>query len=337
MKKITALLLALLMLMSTALSVSATEPPRKFDDVPEDAWYAAHVDTVSWGLMKGTSENTFSPDMTLSRAMCVTVLYRMVGEPDVSDIINDSDGIRFTDVQENEWYTAAIVWAADKKIVNGRGGTVFDPHADITRAELATILYRYVDKMNLNILQELEDTDFVDGESIPVYAEYAVKVMTRAGIIKGKDGNRFDPDSTATRAEAAALFSRLSQNTTKQNMALLEKIGASMKVVTDITGGYASPTVGDFGLNVYFRPETTTGDELKKADIKVDAVLRTDCEYMKLNLKRFESIDFDYIGFYYSEGPHYLKRGDIVYVSVTVTYEGESETYTFFNTVVEIS
>jgi len=79
MKKITALLLALLMLISTALSVSATEPPRKFDDVPEDAWYAAHVDTVSWGLMKGTSETTFSPDMTLSRAMVVTILYRMAG------------------------------------------------------------------------------------------------------------------------------------------------------------------------------------------------------------------------------------------------------------------
>lgn len=334
MRKITALLLALLMLMSTALSVSATEPPRKFDDVPEDAWYAAHVDTVSWGLMKGTSETTFSPDMTLSRAMCVTVLYRMVGEPDVSDIINDSDGIRFTDVQENEWYTAAIAWAADKRIVNGRGGNIFAPEDNITRAELATILYRYVDKLNLNILQELEDADFVDGESIPVYAEYAVKVMTRSGIIKGKDGNRFDPEATATRAEAAALFSRLSQNTTKQNMALLEKIGVNMSVETSITGGFESITVGDFGIGIVFRPNTMTIEEWKKADIKVDAVLRTDIEYMKLNLKRHER--FDFVGFSYSEGPHYLKAGDIVYVSVTVTYEGESETYTFFKTVVEV-
>jgi len=336
MKKITALLLALLMLMSTALSVSATTPPRKFDDVPEDAWYAAHVDTVSWGLMKGTSETTFSPDMTLSRAMVVTILYRMAGEPDVESA--DGGEMKFTDVKPHEWYTDAVLWAYSLGIVNGVEANTYAPDRDVTRAELATMLFRYVQKFTLSLPYDPTYPAYADADSIPEYAEHGVIILSRAGVINGKDGNRFDPKASATRAEAAALFSRFAEKATVQDFSLIESLGVSISVGVYIErewillGGDIFKTIDTLSLSVYFRDNL---EELFNTEISVSVKLLTESGEIKYDLKRDDG-DFG-SSFSYGETPSaYVKMGDAICADVTVTSKGESETYRYFKNVHEL-
>ncbi|MDR0446650.1 MAG: S-layer homology domain-containing protein, partial [Oscillospiraceae bacterium] len=123
----------------------------------------------------------------------------------------------FIDVPANQWYTAAVAWAADNGIVNGVGGGRFNPDGGITRQELVTVLYRYVQWASENgdsealaeLLQLFDDgIPFNDSDEIADWAAEAVLWGYRIGIINGKPGNLFDPQGTASRAEIAALLHR---------------------------------------------------------------------------------------------------------------------------------
>ena len=153
--------------------------------------------------MNGTSATLFSPGMTLTRGMVVTVLYRIESEPDVAELDNP-----FPDVAAGQYYSNAVKWAADKKLVLGYEDGTYRPDRNVTREEFAAILYRYeqyTEKIPTDIADERV---FADAGSISEYAKEPVNALVMQGIINGKENNRFDPKGNATRAEFAAMLHR---------------------------------------------------------------------------------------------------------------------------------
>jgi len=145
----------------------------------------------------------FSPNMTLTRGMVVTVLYRMAESPDASGLSNP-----FDDVSDGKWYSDAVKWAADNKIVNGYGNGKFGPMDNITREQMAVMLMNY-QQFSGNIPPDVVmDREFSDRDKISVWAKDAVDKLTKQGIINGRPNNLFDPDGEATRAEFAAILHR---------------------------------------------------------------------------------------------------------------------------------
>ncbi len=199
MKKVISTILAVVMLLTAIITVNAAS----FSDVKSSDWFYTSVNYVAdKGIMQGTSSTTFAPTTSLSRAMGVTLLYRVAGTPSVSGV-----NIPFTDVQSGQWYTDAVKWAYKNGVVNGKSSTVFGTNDNITRAEFATIVNRYSNSMNYKL--PVNRTNFVsDVEAIPSWAFEAVNVMFKAEIINGKDGGIFDPSANITRAEAAAMIER---------------------------------------------------------------------------------------------------------------------------------
>ncbi len=160
-------------------------------------------------LMNGVDASKFAPDATLTRAMLVTVLYRMAGSPAVS---GES---RFTDVASGEWYAAAVKWAADNGIVEGVSEHTFAPTANITREQFAAMLYRYAQYMKYSVADTAELDKFADAESVSDWAQAAMKWAVGAGLITGRTATTVAPGGTATRGEAATLLMRFGQNVAK--------------------------------------------------------------------------------------------------------------------------
>jgi len=198
MKKLTSIIL-FAVLLATVITVNAAS----FSDVKSSDWYYSSVNYVSdKGIMQGTSSTKFSPKASLTRAMGVTLLYRVAGTPSVSGV-----NIPFTDVKGGQWYTDAVKWAYKNGIVTGKSNTYFDTNGNITRAEFATILNRYSDFMKYTL--PANRADFVtDAAKIPSWAFVAVNTMYKAEIINGRNGGVFDPNANITRAEAAAMIER---------------------------------------------------------------------------------------------------------------------------------
>ncbi|MBQ7936059.1 MAG: S-layer homology domain-containing protein [Clostridia bacterium] len=177
-----------------------------FSDVAADAWYADEVDYVfQHNLMNGVGEGRFDPGGTMTRAMVVTVLYRMNGSP----AAGQSAG--FSDVPAGEWYTDAVNWAAQTGVVNGIGNNQFDPNGLITREEFVTMMYRYAQTTgaDTSTLQNLYT--FADADQVADWSETAMRWSVAKGIIGGvSEGGRMwlKPAGLATRAEAAAILMR---------------------------------------------------------------------------------------------------------------------------------
>lgn len=175
-----------------------------FTDVAPGAWY---YDAVSYvyanGLMDGTSATTFEPNANMTRAMLVTILWRMEGEPVVNYIMP------FTDVDGGAWYAEAVRWASSEGIVEGVSDTEFAPNEAVTREQFAAILYRYAqyDGMDAVTLEE-NLGGFTDADSISEYAVPALNWAVGEGIITGTTATTLEPQGTATRAQAAAMLMR---------------------------------------------------------------------------------------------------------------------------------
>ena len=175
--------------------------------MPADAWYTEAVEYVTEkSLMNGTGETAFSPMLSMSRSMLVTVLYRLAGEP-------EAGACPFTDVPDGTWYTDAVIWAAENGIVTGVSETSFVPDAAITRESLAVILYRYADVKEQGEKGDL--TAFADGASVSEWAADAMSWAVGEGILTGKGGGTLDPQGTATRAEVATMLMRFCAMTEK--------------------------------------------------------------------------------------------------------------------------
>jgi len=198
-KKLISSILVVVMLLATVITVNASS----FKDIKSSDWFYSSVNYVAdKGIMQGTSSTKFEPKTNLSRAMGVTLLYRVAGNPSVSGIT-----LPFNDVKGGQWYTDAVKWAYKNGIVTGKTKTSFATNDNITRAEFATILNRYSDFMKYRLPVNRADT-VADSSKIPDWAFMAVWNMYRAEIINGRSGGIFDPDANITRAEAAAMIER---------------------------------------------------------------------------------------------------------------------------------
>jgi hypothetical protein len=175
-----------------------------FVDVNAEDWFYHDVYYV-WenGLMNGTGPTRFTPNATLTRGMVVTVLYRHEGEPSVAGLSDP-----FPDVTTGQWYMDAVKWAADKKIILGYGNGNFGPNDNVTREQLAAILYRYAGDAGADLPEARAYPGFSDDASTSEYAKAAVTALYRAEVINGKPNNRFDPKGSATRAEFATMIHR---------------------------------------------------------------------------------------------------------------------------------
>ncbi len=177
-----------------------------FFDVAENAWFFGDVVYAGCnGLFNGTAANTFSPDATMTRAMLVTVLWRMEGEP------ADADASPFADAQGG-WYSKAVDWASANGIVNGVSDTSFAPDADVTREQMAAILFRYAGFKGVSVSARADLSGFADYGSVSEYALEAISWANAEGIINGSDANTLMPRSGASRAQVAAMLHRYIEN-----------------------------------------------------------------------------------------------------------------------------
>lgn len=178
-----------------------------FVDVPEKAWYYEDVAYVYGNdLMDGTTPLTFSPDVTTSRGMIVTMLYRMDGRP------TPPGWQPFADVDQDSYYADAVAWAAWNGVVNGMAPDRFAPWDKITRQQLAAILYRYAQYKNCHLVQGSDLSKFQDGHKVSDYAKVPMAWANKEGLIQGKGSNTLDPNGLATRAEAAATLHRFCED-----------------------------------------------------------------------------------------------------------------------------
>ena len=181
--------------------------PALFTDTSATAWYAPHVDYVyENSIMNGVTANTFAPNKAVTRAMVATVLYRAAGSPEVEG------EMPFTDVPEGTYYTNAVLWAAQKGIVNGYADGTFLPTRDINREQLATILYRYTESLGVAMNEGAELSEFPDEGDTASYASKALCWAVGEGLITGVKANDgityLRPKNNATRAQFATIISR---------------------------------------------------------------------------------------------------------------------------------
>ena len=178
-------------------------PSTNFTDVEENGWYHTGVDfMVKNGFMNGVADDAFDVDGNLTRAQLVTILYRIAGEPE-STATNP-----FADVADGQWYTNAVIWAAENGIVKGVNTTTFAPNDQITREQIATILFRYAKAEKV----EGKLAGFPDAEKVSDYAADAMAWAVEQGLINGiseSDGKTYlAPQETATRAQIAVILMR---------------------------------------------------------------------------------------------------------------------------------
>ncbi len=194
---------------STRIEVEFTNGKLPFTDVRESDWFYEDVAfAYENGLFAGTSDTTFSPNASMTRAMLVTVLYRLEGQP----AVNGRSG--FSDVQYNGYYEDAVTWAADNSIVNGTSTTTFSPNANVTREQMAAILYRYAQYKKYNTAASSGLNGFTDHASVSGYAAASLEWAVAEKLVNGSAG-KLMPTGNATRAQVAAILHRFVENVAK--------------------------------------------------------------------------------------------------------------------------
>lgn len=184
-----------------------------FADVAADAWYADAVQYVyENGMMSGTSETTFSPDVTTTRGMIVTILYRLEGSPDLS---NENLGYPYADVDANAYYADAVYWARQNGIVSGMSAEQFAPNNAITREQMAAILYRYAQFKGYDVSAKADLSVYTDAAQVSTYATDAMAWANGAQLITGTSQATLTPAGNATRAQVATILMRFCENIAK--------------------------------------------------------------------------------------------------------------------------
>ena len=194
---------------STRIEVEFTDESLPFTDVRESDWfYDDVVFAYENGLFSGTSDTTFSPNTSMTRAMLVTVLYRLEGQP----AVNGRSG--FSDVQYNGYYEDAVTWAADNGIVNGTSTSTFSPNVNVTREQMAAILYRYAQYKKYNTAASSSLNSFSDHTSVSGYAVASLQWSVAEKLVNGSNG-KLMPTGNASRAQVAAILHRFAENVAK--------------------------------------------------------------------------------------------------------------------------
>lgn len=177
-----------------------------FTDADPTQWYYEGVEYAYKNkLFNGMSATTFEPETEMTRAMLVTVLWRYEGEPQAQN------GVQFVDVPSNEWYAKAVAWASENGIVGGIGHGKFAPEDNVTREQMAAILYRYAQKKGYPTANRADLSAFPDHAAVSNWAKDAVSWTVSAGIIGGSDGYLL-PEGNATRAQVATILMRFIRN-----------------------------------------------------------------------------------------------------------------------------
>lgn len=185
---------------------SDSKPKLPFTDVSTSDWFYSDVMFVyENGLFSGTDSRSFSPNASMTRAMLVTVLYRLEGEP------AGTGSSSFSDVCSGSYYEKAVAWAAANGIVTGTGSTSFSPDAKVTREQLAAILYRYAQYKKQDTDAGAKLDSFSDAGNVSGYASEALSWAVSEGLINGASG-RLMPKGDATRAQVAAILHRFVEN-----------------------------------------------------------------------------------------------------------------------------
>ncbi|MPM41999.1 hypothetical protein SDC9_88661 [bioreactor metagenome] len=178
----------------------------KFSDVNPELWYAEGIQFVlSRGLFKGITDTTFEPDTAMTRAMLVTVLHRLAGNPNagISEL--------FADVEEGSWFDEAVRWASGKGVVKGYDNSTFGPGISLTREQLAVILFRYADLSGYDTTARADLTVYGDAAEVSSWAEDAMRWAVAEGLITGTAGDTLDAGGAAGRAQVATILMRFVQ------------------------------------------------------------------------------------------------------------------------------
>lgn len=183
-------------------AASVTVPYNPFEDI-DGHWAEENIlKAYHAGLFQGVTETTFVPEGTLNRAMFVTVLYRVAGSPQV-ELTHD-----FTDVKPGSYYEAAVSWAVAQGVTKGVGNGAFAPGKEITRQELATMLYRFAKVQGRDVSGAADLSGFQDGSKIVGWATAPMAWAVDAGILRGYPGKLLCPAADSTRAQAATVLCR---------------------------------------------------------------------------------------------------------------------------------
>lgn len=173
-----------------------------FTDVAQDAWYYEDISYVYQNeLFNGNSPTQFAPEDKMQRCMMTTVLHRLAGKPTVEY------AAVFRDIPDGEWYTPGTVWAGGIGVVSGVGDGLFDPFSNVTRQEIAVILYNYAGRMGYDVSAAAELSGFSDAGAVASWGRSAISWAVGVKILNGSDGALI-PDGHATRAEVAAMLHR---------------------------------------------------------------------------------------------------------------------------------
>lgn len=183
--------------------VPLTEQSTSFADVTASSWYHDAVDYVTTHeLMNGISATTFGPDLTTTRGMIVTILYRLEHEPSVTGTTS------FADVTADQYYANAVAWAAQNGIVSGISQTTFAPNAAITREQMAAILYRYAQYKGYDVTAHADLSVYTDAVQVDAYAADAMAWANGTGLVTGTGTSTLSPLGNASRAQVAAILMR---------------------------------------------------------------------------------------------------------------------------------
>ncbi|MBE6574027.1 MAG: hypothetical protein E7652_06505 [Ruminococcaceae bacterium] len=256
-----------LLLCITSILLCTSVTAADFNDVPEKAWYYEAVSyCTEKGIFNGTGNGGFSPLRTISRAEFVKVLANYEGV-DVSG--EEYDG--FTDVDTDSWYYHAMAWAKNNEIVSGTSATKFSPNAKISREQLCTLIYRYLDFKGI-VVESVDNELFSDDADVSLWARDAVYAVRSIGVVKGVGDNKFNPKGTATRSEAAQLMMNFDkyyeENKKEGNEFMLDDAVVDIKI-EGLTGSYKFLHVSDSHLTL--TDETDTPEAIADQNARGEA------------------------------------------------------------------
>lgn len=198
---------------NTTVYAKWTEAPVSglpFGDVKSADWFYNDVKYVyEKGMMAGTAADVFAPNATTTRAMIVTILYRLEGSPAVTGTS------AFVDVPAGQWYTDAVNWAAANQIVKGTSATTFAPNDSITREQMAAILYRYAQYKGYDVTKKADLSGYSDNSQVSTYAKDALAWANAAKLINGVTNTTLAPQGNATRAQVSAILHRFCDGVVK--------------------------------------------------------------------------------------------------------------------------
>ena len=198
---------------NTTVYAKWTETPVSslpFGDVKSADWFYNDVKYVyEKGMMAGTAADVFAPNATTTRAMIVTILYRLEGSPAVTGTS------AFVDVPTGQWYTDAVNWAAANQIVKGTSATTFAPNDSITREQMAAILYRYAQYKGYDVTKKADLSGYSDNGQVSAYAKDALAWANAAKLINGVTNTTLVPQGNATRAQVSAILHRFCDGVVK--------------------------------------------------------------------------------------------------------------------------